>query len=150
MVASIHRESSNHPFWGRRACVMALCMLVCVFLIRESRVSPDEPDMIMLSGSPDQIGTTWAKINKQSIIKFVNTAWLDRAKEAGIDTQTLIQRGARYVEIVEKIAAHWLEESRAVARETGLDQELYLAFCGSVSRSRFLKASPEEDEIIEC
>lgn len=150
MVASIHRESSNHPFWGRRACVMALCMLVCVFLIPESSVSADEPDMIMLSGSPDQIGTTWAKINKQSIIKFVNTAWLDRAKEAGIDTQTLIQRGARYVEIVEKIAPHWLEESRAVARETGLDQELYLAFCGSVSRSRFLKASPEEDEIIEC
>lgn len=97
-----------------------------------------EMDMIRLAGTPEQIGTIWGKMNKEIIVRDMNTHYLKRAAEAGISKETLIERSAAYVRIAEKIAPHWLAEARAIARAAGVDEDLYIAFVDGRSRNRFL------------
>jgi hypothetical protein len=114
-----------------------------LFLLALLIASPSdaaELGMVRVAGTPEQIGTTWATINKGAIVQDVNATYLQRAAEAGISKETLLARGAEYVRIVQQIAPHWLEEFRATARTAGIDADLYLAFCGSSSRGCFLKA----------
>ncbi len=132
---------------------------IVFFILPASPVLAEETDMILLAGDPESIGRTWGKMNKEAIIQDMKTTYLDPAEEAGLSRETLIERAAVYNRITETIAPHRLQENRAIAREVGLDEDLYLAFCGSVSRKRFLKASESEDklsppvtdgDIIEC
>lgn len=112
--------------------------------------------MIRLWGTPEKIGAIWGKLNQKAICVDVDATYLRRAAEADIDRKTLVERAARYVRIVQHIAPHWLDEARAIAQATGIDEDLYPAFLGSVSRGRFLKAdvapaAPDPDpEIVEC
>lgn len=100
--------------------------------------------MVRLFGSPEQIGGIWGEMNKGAIIRDMDATYLRRAAEAGIARDTLIERGKEYNRIVDEIAPHWHEETRAIARAAGVDEDLFLAFYGSVSRGRFLHAGRED------
>lgn len=114
--------------------------------------------MILLAGTPETIGTTWAKINKDAIVRDMQTIYLDRVEEAGISREMLLERADVYLRIVKEIAPYWLDEGHAIAREAGLDEELYLTFCATVSRGRFLEtrdttaptAYGQDEDIVEC
>jgi hypothetical protein len=97
-----------------------------------------EMSMIHLAGTPEQIGTIWGKMNKETIVRDMGTHYLQRAAAAGISKETLIERSAAYVRIAKEIAPHWLAEARAIARAAGVDEDLYIAFVDGRSRNRFL------------
>ncbi len=100
--------------------------------------------MVRLAGASDEIGTIWGQLNKESIRRDLETGYLKRAAAAGISKETLLQRSATSVRIIEQIAPHWLEEARAVARAAGVPEDLYVAFLDGVVRERFLHEDPEE------
>ena len=89
---------------------------------------PDEPNMVQLAGTPEQIGMIWGQRNKEIIRRDLETGYLKRAAAAGISRETLIGRSAASVEIMGQIAPHWLQEARAVARAADAPEDLYLAF----------------------
>ena len=128
-------------------------------LLLSSAAFADEVEMIRLFGTPEQIGTAWGEMNKEAIIRDMDAKYLKRAAEEGIANETLIQRGKKAVGIIGEIAPHWHDEARAVAKAAGLDEDLFLAYCWSISRGRFLHASKEDtarrdrgdaNTIIEC
>ncbi len=97
-----------------------------------------EMDMIRVAGTPEQIGTIWGELNKQIILRDMDAQYLKPAAAAGLSRETLIARSAAHVRIAKKIAPHWLEEARAIARAAGVDEDLYVAFVGGQARKRFL------------
>jgi hypothetical protein len=103
-----------------------------------------DPGMVRLAGTPEQIGTIWGEINKEIIVRDVATAFVKRAAEAGISRETLLERSAVSVRIIEEVAPHWIEEARATARAAGVDEDLYIAYWDGVIRNRFLGEDPEE------
>ena len=94
--------------------------------------------MVQLAGTPEHIGTIWGKMNKEIIVRDMEADYLKRAAAAGISRETLIERSAAYVRIAEKVAPHWLEEARAVARAAGVPEDLYIAYLDGAVRDRFL------------
>jgi len=106
--------------------------------------SADEVGMVRLAGTPEQIGTTWGKINKENITSDIERAYLKRAAAAGISKETLLKRSAISVRIIGEIAPHWLKEARAIARTVGVPEDLYLAYLDGIVRNRFLHEEPEE------
>lgn len=107
-------------------------------------VLADEVGMFRLAGTPEQIGEIWGKINKDNIARDVEAAFVKPATAAGISRETLLERSAPSLRIIEEIAPHWLEEARATARAAGVDEDLYLAYFDGVVRNRFLGEDPEE------
>ncbi len=141
-----------------RARLFGYASSVVVLLVASSSLAADV-SMVLLSGAPEQIGTTWGELNKEAIVRDMEATFLSRAKAAGISKETLIERAAVRNRIVEEIAPHWLAEARAIARAAGVDEELYIAFSGTVTRGVFLKAekkaatastSPAKGAIVEC
>jgi hypothetical protein len=77
-------------------------------------------------------------MNKMTIAHDLDVHYLKKAAAAGISEDVLIERSRAFVRIVQQVAPHWLEEARAVAREAGVHEDLYVAFVGGKSRSLFL------------
>jgi hypothetical protein len=98
-----------------------------------------ETAMIHLAGTPTEIGEIWGHINRESIHHDMHAFFLKPAREAGLSEQTLIERAKRYVDIVEKTAVHWLDESAAIASSAGVDANLYLSFVAGIYRNLFLQ-----------
>lgn len=119
-------------------------VVLAVAAILTPRVYSDDMRMVRLAGTPEQIGTAWGEINKQVIAHDIEASYTKRAKEAGISRETLIERSAAALRIIEQIAPHWIEEARAVARAADVPEDLYLAYLDGVVRSRFLGEDPEE------
>ena len=111
-------------------------LTVCVLSISQAVAA--EPAMVRLAGTPEQIGTTWGRINKEIILRTLDDAYLKPAAAAGISKKELIERSAVCTRIVEKIAPHWIEQTRAIARAVDVPEDLFLAFYGGVSRKMFL------------
>ena len=103
-----------------------------------------EPAMIRLAGTPEEIGTTWGEMNKETIRRDVEENYLKKAAEKGISKEMLLKRSAASVQIIGEIAPHWLVEARAVARAAGVEEDVYVAYIDGVVRSRFLGEDPEE------
>lgn len=97
-----------------------------------------EMAMIRLAGSPAEIGTAWGEINREVIRQDLETDYLKKGAAAGLTEDALMERSRVYVEIVEQIAPHWLEEAKATARAAGIREDLYVAFLGGRSRNLFL------------
>lgn len=113
-------------------------LLLTLVLLPALPALAQEARMVRLAGSPEQIGTTWGQVNREIILHDFEAAYLEPAAAAGISKETLLERSAAYVQIVAKIAPHWLEESRATARTVGVPEDLFIAFYGGVSRKMFL------------
>ncbi len=109
---------------------------VCVFLA--SHACAQQPAMVRLGGSPAEVGRTWGETNKSVIAHDFDVYYLKKAAAAGISEDVLIERSKTFVQIVEQVAPHWLEETRAVARAAGVPEDLYIAFVGGKPRSLFL------------
>ena len=118
-------------------------LLAALVLIPPSAVA-DDAAMVHLAGTPEQIGTIWGQRNQEIIRRDLDSGYLKRAAAAGISKETLIERSAASVRIMEKIAPHWLEEARAVARAADVPEDLYVAFLDGVVRDRFLHEQPDE------
>jgi arylsulfatase A-like enzyme len=115
------------------------CVLFGVILILTPQAAvADQPDMVHLAGTPEQIGTLWGERNREHIRHDVETGYWKRAEAAGISKETLLERSAFSVQIMQEIAPHWLDEARAAARAADVPEELYLAFLDGVVRDRFL------------
>lgn len=97
-----------------------------------------DPGMVRLAGTPQQIGAIWGEMNKENIVRALESDYLKRAAAAGVSRETLLERAAASLRIVEQIAPHWLEEARATARAAGVPEDLYVAFWDSATRGRFL------------
>lgn len=119
-------------------------VLLAVLVLTPQLGVADESNTVHLAGTPEQIGTIWGQRNKEIIRRDVDAGYLKRAAAAGISQETLLQRSAASVRIVEQIAPHWLEEARAVARAAGVPEDLYIAFLDGAVRDRFLHEEPEE------
>jgi hypothetical protein len=128
--------------WPDAFIKTAVVLAAAAFLT--PRAYSDDARMIRLAGTPEQIGTTWGEINKQVIAQDLEASYLKQAKEAKISRETLIERSAAALRIIEQIAPHWIEEARAVARAADVPEDLYLAYMDGVVRSRFLGEDPEE------
>ena len=61
--------------------------------------------------------------------------YLAKARTENLSETTLIERAQTFVEIVKRIAPHWIEEARAIARAAGIDSDLYLSFLANRPRS---------------
>lgn len=118
--------------------------LVVTFVVSISTNATAKVPMICLAGTPEEIGTKWGEINKKIIAGDIEAAYVKRATAAGISRETLLERSAASVRIIEEIAPHWLEEARAIARAAGAPEDLYTAYLDGVVRSRFLHEDPEE------
>ena len=112
--------------------------LLAAVLLTASPALAEQMRMICLAGTPEQIGTNWGTINKKIILRDLDAAYLKPAAAAGISKETLIERSAAYVRIAAKVAPHWLEQTRAIARAVDVPEDLFLAFYGGLSRKRFL------------
>jgi len=93
--------------------------------------------MIRLAGTPEQIGTQWGQLHRETIARDVEAS-LKKAAKANVTREMIIERSARFLEIALEIAPHWVEEARATARAAGVDEELYVALIDGESRSRYL------------
>ncbi len=116
--------------------LIAVALMANVLTAQSSAAG--ESGMIRLAGTPEEIGTAWGKQNKEVILRDLDVAYLKPAAAAGISKETLIERSAAYVKIVEEIAPHWHKETRAIARAVGVPEDIFMAFYGGISRKRFL------------
>jgi len=114
----------------------ASLVVACVVSISSTAIA--EVPMIRLAGTPEEMGTKWGKINKKIILRDLDAAYLKPAAAAGISKEMLIERSAAYVRIAARVAPHWLEQTRAIARAVDVPEDLFLAFYGGLSRKRFL------------
>ena len=119
-------------------------LLTAVVLTAAQLSFAADPGMVRLAGTPEQIGTTWGEMNRESIARDLDAAYVKRAAAAGISRETLLERSAASLRIIEEIAPHWLDEARATARAAAVGEPLYLAYLDGVVRNRFLGEDPEE------
>lgn len=92
------------------------------------------PTAVDLCGTPAEIGATWGSVNRQALRRAMER-YLARAKTEKLSEKTLLERAQFFVNIVKRIAPHWIEEARAVARAAGLDADLYLSFLANTPRA---------------
>jgi hypothetical protein len=95
-------------------------------------------DMVRLVGRPEKIGAIWGRLNAVIIQRDIRKNCLDIAAEKRLSEDTLIERSARFVEICEELAPHWLAEARAIAAEAEIDADLYVSYIANVYRALFL------------
>ncbi len=121
----------------KRGNIRGVALLVVCALSISPAVAAEVP-MVRLGGTPEEIGKTWGEINKEAIAHCMDVHYLKKAAAAGISKEMLIERSTEFLQILEKIAPHWLEETRAIARAAGVDETMYLAFISGRARNRFL------------
>jgi len=93
----------------------------------DQRALAEEADMLSLTATPAQIGTTWGRVNAEAIRAHCDE-FVQGAAERGIDGDELLRRAERTVQIIDRVAPHWREEADAVAAEAGIDPGLHLAY----------------------
>jgi len=91
------------------------------------------PTAVELSGTPTEVGEQWGTINRQAVRDAVER-YLAKAKKEKLSEATLLERAGRFWEIARRIAPHWIEETRAIARAADVDPDLYLSFVANSSR----------------
>jgi len=89
---------------------------------------------VVLAGSPRKIGQTWGRVNRQAIQDDMQEYYLGPAQKQGITPAELMRRSEKFVQLAQKLAPHWLEEARAIARAAEVDADLYLSYVANVYR----------------
>ena len=82
-------------------------------------------DMVILEGSPSEVGAKWGEINRDSILEAYNSFM---TKAEGKEEQ--LRRFAKLsINLSKEIkCSYWIEELNAIADAVGIDRELYIAF----------------------
>lgn len=112
-------------------------MVMSAVVMMSTVVVADETGMIRLAGTPEQIGTHWGQLHRETIARDVEAS-LQKAAKTNVTREMIIERSTLFRKIAREIAPHWLEEARATARAAGVDEELYVALIDGESRSRYL------------
>ena len=105
----------------------------CGIVVAEAATEHAAPTAVVLSGTPAKVGETWGTVNRQAIRNAIER-YLAKARTEKLSEKTLLERAQPFVEIVKRIAPHWIEESRAIARAAGVDADLYLSFVANSPR----------------
>lgn len=84
-------------------------------------------NLIILKGTPEEIGKIWGKINKEKIKEYLEEFLADY-KSKGLTEQDILEKAQKYNEIASKIAPWWSKEAYAAAKSAGVNPELYNAF----------------------
>lgn len=100
-----------------------------------------EQAMVALTGTPEQIGATWGRINGASI-RAQLAAFMGAVRERGLSRDELRRRTEAGARIIATVAPHWREEADACAVAAGVDPEEHLAY--HVGRYRDLVFLAEE------
>jgi len=87
----------------------------------------DATETVSLTGSPREIGATWGRLNARALHAQCE-AFVQTARERGIDRDELLRRAQVGVDIVERVAPHWREEADATANAAGIERDLHLAY----------------------
>ena len=75
--------------------------------------------MIALQGKAEEVGYIFGEVAKESIGEIVSSLNLPNGWEG---------RAERFRKVVEDVAPHWLEEGKAIAKASGIDFSLLLAY----------------------
>ncbi len=122
---------------SRNACTVFL--LALAFLGRWEVVAAEAAKKqatstaVELSGTPTEVGERWGTVNRQAVRSAVER-YLAKAKREKLSEATLLRRAQRFWRIARRIAPHWIEETRAIARAAEVDADLYLSFVANSSR----------------
>ena len=104
---------------------VVLAMMVLGLRVANAEVQ-STAKCIVLEGTPEEVGRTFAKLNGEKI-----KADFERfAKE----NENLLKTGSHYLEITRKLAPHWLAEGAAVAGEIDVDPTLFNIYLGAKYR----------------
>lgn len=118
----------------RLAAFLAIaCFAPGKALAAEATKEPAAPIALDLCGTPTQIGERWGTANRQAIHRALEQ-YLAKAKQEKLSEETLIRRAQPFVEIVNRVAPHWIVEARAIAAAADLDANLYLSFLANWPR----------------
>jgi len=131
--------SAAAPLWlrpGRDMKQVGLALVVWAGVVLQA-FAADGP-MILLGGTPREVGSTWGEINKRAVAHDLDAYFLKQAAEHGISEAVLLERSRAFVRIATEIAPHWLEEARAIAQAAGVREDLYVSFIASGPRKLFL------------
>lgn len=93
--------------------------------------------LVVLEGSPEQVGREWGRINKKDIKDHLLQFFGFANKDMGLNRKILLKRAERYVSIINDIAPHWLKEACAIAEESGVNPDDYICFLGGKYRGIF-------------
>lgn len=115
-----------------------MLVLLSVICFLTTSLQAEGLELVLLNGTPQQIGERWGATNREAIVQDLQKAYLNPAQQAGISREQLLERTAESLQIIQEIAPHWLEEWRAIARSAGVDEDLYLAYVDGQVRNRFL------------
>jgi len=122
---------------SRHGRVVLLLALACLgrgeFVAADAAKKPATPTAVELSGTPTEVGERWGTINRQAVRSAVE-GYLAKAKREKLSEATLLRRARRFWEIARRIAPHWIEETRAIARAADVDADVYLSFVANSSR----------------
>lgn len=99
------------------AIAMLLSSLACVAFSAEN--------VFVLEGSASNVGTTWGKINRESILKAYN-AFLAKAETKEEQLRNFAKLSIKLAKEIH--CSYWIEELNAIADTVGIDRELYVAF----------------------
>ena len=120
-----------------RLCpVVAVALTAVGGLGAQSATTPGPSDAraaVALSGTPTEVGETWGTVNRRAV-RSAMKRYLAKARAKNLSEKTLIERAQPCVEIVQRVAPHWIEEARAIARAAGLDADLYLSLLANMPR----------------
>lgn len=108
------------------------------FALLAACAAAGEIPLARLAGPPAEVGRVLGTINKEQIAHDLEVDFLKKAAAKQLSPELMIQRAQPAIRIVEKVAPHWIEESRAIARAAGVSEDLYLAFLFTRDRDLFL------------
>ncbi|HUS79734.1 MAG TPA: hypothetical protein VM283_00615, partial [Armatimonadota bacterium] len=83
--------------------------------------------MVLLAGTPEQIGRAWGEANAATIREHF-ASFMGRCEEKGVDPPELLRRCARATSLANDLAPHWRVESDAVAEAAAVPDDLYFAY----------------------
>ena len=126
--------SIRRGYWGLVAAVTLTAMGNLQAQSKAPQDRVDAPAVVRLCGTPAEVGEIWGTVNRQAIRSDME-GYLAKAKKENLSEATLVERAKVFLEIVERIAPHWIEESHAIARAAGVEPDLYLSFLANRPRS---------------
>ena len=105
----------------------------CAIVAAEAAEQRDASTAVELRGTPAEIGETWGTVNRQAV-RDAMQRYLAKASTEKLSQETLLRRAEAFVQIAERIAPHWIEEARAIARAAEVDADLYVSFVANSPR----------------
>lgn len=117
--------------FSRRSLIRMVLTFLIIFALTIIAPAPqvNAKDQVVstFKGTPEEIGLSYGKLNKDKILKQYNS-WLEASKKSGLTEEDLIKRSQKYLSIARELAPWWIEETNAMAEAIGVLPELFNAY----------------------